>query len=136
MKLDETDERIISMLRKDSRTANVAIAHSVGLTEGAVRARIRRLLSEGAITRFTVEVPETGRVYAVVMVKARATTKKMMSELSSLSLHKDAYEIAGEYDGCVMLSGASMEELDSKIDRIRKLRSVADTKTYVSFRRW
>ncbi len=136
MKLDETDERILSLLRRDARVANVGIAREVGLTEGAVRARIRRLRESGVITRFTIEVADAGEAYAVVMVKARATTKKMMSEIASLALHKDAYEIAGEYDGCVILSASSMEDLDERIDRIRKLRSVADTKTYVSFRRW
>ncbi len=136
MKLDETDGRIIEMLRKDARTSNVDIARSVGLTEGAVRARIHRLLEGGAIRRFTVDLPETAGAYAVVMVKARATTKKMMGEVAALSLHTNAYEIAGEYDGCVIIEGAGMEDLDSKIDRIRKLKSVADTKTYVSFKRW
>ena len=136
MKLDETDGRILAMLRKDARTPNVRIAAEVGLTEGAVRSRIRRLAERGVIARFTIDVAEEGGCYGVVMVKARGTTKKMMAEISALTLHKDAYEIAGEYDGCVILDGSGMDELDSKIDRIRRLRSVADTKTYVSFKRW
>jgi DNA-binding Lrp family transcriptional regulator len=137
MKLDEKDESILSMLRQDSRASNVDIGRAVGLTEGAVRSRIRKLSGGGVIVRFTIEVSERGGAcHAVVMVKAKGTTKKMMSEISTLSLHKDAYEIAGEYDGCVILDGQTMDELDSKIDSIRKLKSVADTKTYVSFKRW
>ena len=137
MKMDELDESILAILRKDARASNVDIARSIGLTEGAVRSRIRKLSESGVIVRFTIEVAErAGACHAVVMVKARGTTKKMMSELSALAVYRDAYEIAGEYDGCVILDGATMEELDSKIDRIRKLRRVSDTKTYVSFKRW
>src|SRR5512142_2895822 len=129
MKLDETDGRILSILRRDARASNVYIAKEVGLTEGAVRSRIRRLTGRGVIVRFTIDVSEAGGgCYGVVMVKARGTTKKMMAEISSLSLHKDAYEISGEYDGCVILNGESMNDLDSKIDSLRRLKSVADTK--------
>ena len=137
MKLDETDMRILAILRKDARESNVAIAAAVGLTEGAVRSRIRRLSERGVIARFTIDVSEAGGgCYGVVMVKARGTTKKMMAEISSLGLHKDAYEISGEYDGCVILNGESIDALDSRIDSLRRLKSVADTKTYVSFKRW
>ncbi len=137
MKMDETDGKILNMLRRNARESNVAIAEEVGLTEGAVRSRIHRLAGSGVIIRFTIDVAEAeGGCYGVVMVKARGTTKKMMAEISSLSLHKDAYEISGEYDGCVILHGESMGELDSKIDSLRRLKSVADTKTYVSFKRW
>jgi DNA-binding Lrp family transcriptional regulator len=137
MELDETDRRLVALLRQDSRMSNVEIGRAVGLTEGAVRSRIKRMRDGGVIMRFTIELSEgSGGSYAVVMVKAKGTTKRMMGEIASLALHKDAYEISGEYDGCVIIHGESMEDLDSRIDRIRNLPSVADTRTYVSFRRW
>jgi DNA-binding Lrp family transcriptional regulator len=77
MKLDKKDEAILAILRKNARTSNVSIAGKVGLTEGAVRNRVDRLLREGIITRFTVDVT-TGSRFGVVMVKAKGDTKKMM----------------------------------------------------------
>jgi DNA-binding Lrp family transcriptional regulator len=136
MKLDERDRKILSMLRENSRTPNVDIARDVGITEGAVRSRIKRLTGRGVIVRFTVDVSEGAACYAVVMVKSRGQTKEMMARLAALSLHKDAYEISGEYDGCVIIYGDSVEDLDLKVDRIRNLPEVADTRTYVSFKRW
>jgi DNA-binding Lrp family transcriptional regulator len=136
MKTDETDEKIIEMLKKNARASNVEIARSAGITEGAVRFRIKRMVEGGLISRFTIELSGGGSNYAVLMVKAKGETKKMMAAVSMLGIHHDAYEISGEYDGCVVLEGPSMESIDGKIDKIRKLKEVADTRTYISFKRW
>jgi Lrp/AsnC family transcriptional regulator of lysine biosynthesis len=133
--LDETDEKIIQMLRKDSRLSNVSLAKSLGLSEGAVRWRLKRLLKTGVIRSFTIDVAQ-GANFAVLMVKAKGETKKLMASIRSLGIHKDAYEISGEYDGCVILEGSSVGEIDDKIDRIRKLKELADTRTFISFGRW
>ena len=135
MKLDDKDEKILSMLRKNARTSNVEVAKAVELTEGAVRNRIDHLVKDGVIRRFTIET-SGGASYGIVMLKAKGETKKMMTELSSAGLASEAYEISGEYDGCAILEGATLEEVDAKIDAIRKLKSVADTKTFIPFRKW
>lgn len=134
--MDEKDKRILSLLKQNSRMSNTEISRAVDLTEGAVRSRIKKLQSSGVITRFTVETAGHAANYAVVMAKAKGETKKMMGDISRLGIHHDAYEISGEYDGCIILSADSMESLDEKIDKIRKLGSVADTRTFISFRRW
>jgi Lrp/AsnC family transcriptional regulator of lysine biosynthesis len=136
MKLDAQDERIIRMLKADARVSNVAMARAVGITEGAVRWRVRKLMESGTIRRFTVEVSTQAGSSAILMVKAKAETKKMMASIAALGLHRDAYEISGEYDACVILDGDSVEDIDRKIDRIRKLGEVAETRTYVSFGRY
>jgi DNA-binding Lrp family transcriptional regulator len=133
---DELDTKIIEELKKDSRSSNVDIAKSIGLTEGAVRRRINHLIESGVIKRFTVEVSAGNEIFAIVMAKAKAETKKMMAEIGRSGVARDAYEISGEYDACIIISGANMDEIDSKIDSIRGCVEVSDTKTYVSFRRW
>ncbi|MBD3210154.1 winged helix-turn-helix transcriptional regulator [Candidatus Micrarchaeota archaeon] len=136
MEANKKDREILSLLQKNARMSNVEIAKKVGLTEGAVRSRIRKLIRQGTIKRFTVELAGAPTLYAVVMLKSKRDTKKMMSAVSSLSIHKDAYEIAGSYDGCIILQGFSMDEIDGKIDRLRKLKSLEDTRTFISFRKW
>lgn len=136
MKLDSLDERILETLKNDSRTSNVAIAKSLGVTEGAVRWRIRKMVESGVIRRFTAEISGGATTFAVLMVKARGETKKMMAEIAGLGIHRDAYEISGEYDCCVILEGSSVADIDVKIDQIRKIKEVADTRTFISFGRW
>ena len=137
MKGDDKDALILSYLKKDSRTPNVEIAKAAGLTEGAVRSRIKRMVEDGMIARFTIETGGSGASYfGIVMLKAKKETKAMMGEIARSSLAHAAYEISGEYDGCVILEGSSVEEIDRKIDCLRKLKGVADTRTYMSFKRW
>ena len=130
------DNQIISLLQKNARMSNVEIAKAVGLTEGAIRRRISNLEKSGVISKYTIEVSSSGRVFAVVMVKSKDETKKMMSDIKSLGISYDLYEVYGEFDGCIILDGSSIEELDQKIDKLRKLPGVADTKTFVSFKHW
>ncbi len=47
--LDETDRRLIELLRADGRMAFRALADTLDLTESAVRARVRQLESSGTM---------------------------------------------------------------------------------------
>ncbi|MGV8084705.1 MAG: Lrp/AsnC family transcriptional regulator [Candidatus Bilamarchaeum sp.] len=133
---DTTDDRILDLLQKNARMSNVEIAKSVGLTEGAIRRRVSNLEKSGVISKYTIEISSVGRIFAVVMVKSKDETKRMMAAISELGICYDSYEISGEFDGCLILDGSSIEDIDNKIDKLRKISNVADTKTFVSFRRW
>ncbi|MBU0590966.1 Lrp/AsnC family transcriptional regulator [Candidatus Micrarchaeota archaeon] len=136
MKKKNKDEQLLSILQENSRMSNVEIAKTLGLTEGAVRSRIKRLVKDGTIKRFTIQFSHSSYNSAVIMVKSKSDTKKMMADLSRLKLHDDAYEVAGEYDCCIIVSGSSVGEIDKKIDEIRKQKTVSDTKTYIVLKHW
>ena len=46
---DATGKRIIELLQQDGRTPYVSIAAQVGLSEGAVRQRVQRLIETGVM---------------------------------------------------------------------------------------
>lgn len=46
---DDVDRRILDHLSQDARTSNRRIAEELGVTEGTVRARIKRMEDEGQI---------------------------------------------------------------------------------------
>ncbi|PKB13292.1 DNA-binding Lrp family transcriptional regulator [Novosphingobium kunmingense] len=48
--LDPIDARILEILQDNGRTSNRAIAKAIGVTEAAIRKRMRRLLDGGAIS--------------------------------------------------------------------------------------
>lgn len=52
-RLDPLDRKIVDKLSRDARISNRAIAAELGVTEGTIRARIKRLQNEGLI-HFTV----------------------------------------------------------------------------------
>lgn len=49
VQIDELDKQLINILSKDARTSNRHIAADLGVTEGTVRGRIRRLQNDGLI---------------------------------------------------------------------------------------
>jgi len=44
--MDELDSKIIAMLQEDGRASNAGIARRVGVSEGTVRRRLKRLIQE------------------------------------------------------------------------------------------
>jgi len=52
-RLDRLDQGIVERLARDARISNRAIAAELGVTEGTIRTRIKRLQAEGLI-QFTV----------------------------------------------------------------------------------
>ena len=136
MKNNPKDAKLIELLKKNSRASNTELAREVGLSEGAVRQRIKSLIERGTIKRFTIETGSAGGNQAVVLVKAKGNTKRMMKQLSGLIGVKHAYEISGSYDACIIITADNMENLDTNIDLIRSIPSVADTRTFISLKEW
>ena len=52
-RLDKLDQGIVEKLARDARISNRAIAAELGVTEGTIRTRVKRLQNEGLI-QFTV----------------------------------------------------------------------------------
>jgi len=133
---DEKDKEILGMLRRNARVANVEMARRIGLSEGAVRVRIARMVKDGTIEKFTIETREAAESQAIVVVKAKKDTKTMMQEIAKLGVARYAYEISGMYDGCLVIEGESVHEIDEKIDQLRSLKSVQDTHTFIVMKKW
>ena len=47
--MDELDRKIIALLQLDGRASNAKIAREVGVSEGTVRRRLRRLIKEDVV---------------------------------------------------------------------------------------
>lgn len=58
--MDELDAKIVAMLQEDGRASNAGIARSVGVSEGTVRRRLKRLVQEEYIS--VVALLDPGRM--------------------------------------------------------------------------
>ena len=47
--MDELDRKIIALLQMDGRASNAKIAREVGVSEGTVRPRLRRLIQDDVV---------------------------------------------------------------------------------------
>ena len=55
-KLDKTDRQIINVLLKNSKLSNLEIGRQLGLSHDAVRYRVEKLLRDGVIKNFSIDI--------------------------------------------------------------------------------
>ncbi len=130
---DETNEKIIKFLRNDSRESFVEIGKKLMISESAVRRRVKNLVKNGIIKRFTIEVGERNATSAIVLISVDSTidTTKVSSKLTKLDGVKTIYEITGQYDISVIISAPNIADINQSIDGLRKIPGVIDTNTVI-----
>jgi len=130
---DKVDEKIIKYLKENSRESFVDIGKKLKLSESAVRRRVKNLLGSGTIKKFTLELGEENATSAIVLVSVDSAidTSKVSLKLIRLEGVKTVYEITGQYDITVIISAATIAEINNSIDALRKITGVVDTNTVI-----
>ena len=133
---DKTDEKILEFLQKDSRESFVEIGKKLKLSESAIRRRVKNMVDNGTIEKFTVQVGETNSTSAIVLISVDSSvdTAKVSTKLTKLSDVKTVYEITGQYDICVIIRAQNITEINKCIDDLRKIPGVIDTNTVIILR--
>ena len=130
---DRIDERIIEFLRNDSRESFVDIGKKLKLSESAVRRRVKNLVDNGTIKKFTVEVGDSNSTSAIVLISVDSAmdTSKVSSKITKLEGVKTVYEITGQYDITVIISAPSINDINTCIDALRKIPGVTDSNSVI-----
>jgi len=131
MTMDNIDLEILKILKNDARAKFVSIARKVGLTEGAVRRRIKKLKEEGVIKRFTIET--MAEFEGVVLVETEPTITRDVAERMK-KIAARVFEVSGDYDIAAFIQAYTMDELNRKIDTIRNLPGVLNTNTLIKLK--
>jgi Lrp/AsnC family transcriptional regulator, regulator for asnA, asnC and gidA len=132
-KVDETDEKIIRILQADSRRAFVEIANEIGLSESAVRRRVKNLVDGMIIKRFTIELGASDKTSAITLISVASTadTSAVSKQLMNLNGVKVVYEITGQYDIATIIAAPAIADINKCIDDVRKIEGVSDTDTVI-----
>lgn len=131
--LNSIDEKILGILLADSRKPFVDIATEIGLSESAVRRRVKNLLDSETIKRFTIELNTTNRTSAITLISVASTadSSAVSTDLMNLKGVEIIYEITGQYDIAAIISASSVIEINRCIDEVRKIEGVSDTNTVI-----
>ncbi|MDQ5830721.1 MAG: Lrp/AsnC family transcriptional regulator [Thermoproteota archaeon] len=131
--VDETDEKILRILQADSRRAFVDIANEIGLSESAVRRRVKNLVDRTIIKRFTIELGVSDKTSAITLISVASTadTSAVSDQLMNLNGVKVVYEITGQYDIAAIIAAPAIADINKCIDDIRKIEGVSDTDTVI-----
>jgi len=134
--LDELDHKVVETLGQDARVSNRQIATALGVTEGTIRTRIKRLQAEGLI-QFTVvtdfrvvgspNLVMLGIHADIAQVPALAKTLAAMPELGCVMV------LLGRYNLLVTGLFTSIEQVNELIQRqIRPLPGIRSVNASVS----
>ncbi|OGS52303.1 MAG: hypothetical protein A3K75_01270 [Euryarchaeota archaeon RBG_13_61_15] len=127
--MDETDAKILNLLRENSRTKNTEIARQVHLTERAVRARIEKLVREGIVRKFTIETSPVG-FEGIVLIDTNVGRTLAVKE-KARQLSESVFECSGEFDVAVRLRADTLDDLNRRVDELRAFPGVLRTTTLI-----
>ncbi len=122
--LDEIDRKILSLLQRDARMTNAAIAAEVGLTAPSVFERIRKLEQRGVIKGYTVTIDPValGKVLTAFIRLTVTDDERYDAGVQAISDDPDVLEcshVAGEDCLIIKTRVADPAELERLLKRIR-----------------
>jgi len=132
--LDAVSKGIIEQLQRDGRRTYGAIGKVVGLSEGAVRQRVQRLLEGGVMQIVAVTDPLTIGFsrQAMIGIKASGDLEAVAAELTAMEEVDYVVITAGSFD---LLLEVVCEDDDHLLEiinrRIRTIPGVSVTETFI-----
>ena len=128
--MDEIDEQILKLLKSNARMSYVDIAHTLKISEGTIRSRIKKLIEDGVITKFTI-VTASKNIKSLIAVKINinVNTSEISRKIKDIDGVETVFEISGEDDIVVIVNVADSEELNRIIESIRGISHTQTTKT-------
>jgi DNA-binding Lrp family transcriptional regulator len=137
-KMDEKDKLIIKILKDDARAGYGDIGSKIGLSEGAVRKRIKTLTDEAVIRKFTVKIGVAEGAQAITLLATNPTypTQEVSKKIQAIPNVETIYEVTGEYDIIVVISGMNVTEVNECIEKIRRVEGIMKTNTMIVLRSW
>ena len=135
--LDGVGKAIMRQLQEDGRRSYTAIAAAVGLSEAAVRSRVKALIDSGVLQIVAVTDPLTlgFGVMASIGVMVTGDSRAAAEALSDIDEVDYCVLTSGRYDLQLEVVCRDNEHLLTVInDRIRTVEGVRDTETSICLR--
>jgi Lrp/AsnC family transcriptional regulator for asnA, asnC and gidA len=134
--MDELDRRIIDILQVDGRASNARIARAVGVSEGTIRRRLRRLIQDGVINVIAVPNLEKMGYDTTALVGLQTDPGRIDGVAEALAGLDGVHFVAlttGAQDIFIWVALSSSEELgDFLRNRVGVIPGVRRTETYVN----
>ena len=123
MSHDELDRRILRALVQDARASYAEIGAMVGLSAPAVKRRVDRLRSVGAITGFSArlspaELGWTTEAYVEIFCRGRTSPGDIAAASRKHPEVISACTVTGEADALLHIRAADMRHFEHVVERI------------------
>jgi DNA-binding Lrp family transcriptional regulator len=133
--MDETDRRLIGLLREDGRMAIATLAAKLGVSRGTAQNRLDKLVETGEILGFTVRLKNEQAdhgVRAITLIEEQAKDiEKIIRALRQIPEAKAIYTANGRWDLMVEMAAADLKALDDALSLVRGIDRVVRTETII-----
>lgn len=140
VELDELDYKILEILREDARTPFTEIGRDLGVSDATVHVRVNKMMDEGVIKRYTVQVDEEvlGRkVSGFVLLNVKpGFLREVARELVKNERVSAVYETHGPNDLIVMVQASKLDELRDLMLEVREVPNVLSSELITVLKAW
>ena len=122
MDIDNKDEKIIEILKQDSRKPVREIAKITKIRPSTVHQRIQKLIENNVIEKFTIKLNNkaVGENFIVLMLVKGGTSEYIDNKFLNNKYVKEVFGITGEYDLLIKLKFENIEEFNEFVLNFRK----------------
>lgn len=119
---DKKDSLIIEVLKGNSRMPIRDIAKKTGIRPSTVHERIKKLVKENVIEKFTLKLNNkaVGENFIVFMLIKGGTTEYINEKITGNQYIKEIFGVTGEYDLLLKLKFKDVEEFNEFLIKFRK----------------
>ena len=137
--LDRTDRKILSVLQKEGRIANVDLARTVNLTPTPCLERVKRLENEGFIIGYVAllnPVKANAALCAYIEVQLNSSTtesiRRFNQEMLALEEVQECQMVAGGFDYLIKIRVADIQHYQRFLGgKLAAIEGISQTHTYV-----
>ncbi len=131
--MDDTDRRLIALLRSDGRASLATLARQLHVSRGTVQNRMRRLEADGTIVGYAVQLKTAAddqRLRALMTIaveghRTAAVIRILRGDPAIVVLHTTN----GRWDIVAELRVETLAEFDRALTRVRAIEGVSNSET-------
>jgi len=131
--VDETDRKLITLLRANARAPVAALAKTLKVSRGTVQNRIDRMIARGEIGGFTIRVREdtaAERVRAIMAIAVEGERSgAVLRRLRGFAEVEAVHMTNGRWDMIAELETDSLAGFSAALDQIRLIEGISATET-------
>ncbi|MFX1418675.1 MAG: Lrp/AsnC family transcriptional regulator [Promethearchaeota archaeon] len=110
--MDIIDLKILELLKENSRTSFNEISQNINKTEATIRRRVKKLIDEGIIKKFTIEydIESKQKISATIKIEPDfKDIKRIVNELSMVEEVSNIWRLSGD---CGLLLKVDIDSID------------------------
>ena len=130
--MDRIDHGIIDQLRLNARAGYADIGAEVGLSASAVKRRIDRLVADGVVRGFTVQIDPkveglATEAYVELFCRGTVSPADLKRMLAGVPEVVEASTVTGKADAIVMMRARDVIAFEEALEKVRAAASVDHT---------